>query len=76
DLAANKRVDHFQMRCGLNTGLVVVGNIGSNLHMEYLAIGDTVNLAARMQSAAEPGTVLVADPTARRIKHAFDLESR
>lgn len=76
ELAANKRVDNFLMRCGLNTGLVVVGNIGSDLHMEYLALGDTVNLAARMQSAAAPGTVLVADHTARWIKHAFDLESR
>lgn len=48
ELAANRRADNFRMRCGLNTGLVVVGNIGSDLHMEYLAIGDTVNLAARM----------------------------
>ena len=35
-------VDHFQMRVGLNTGLVVVGSVGNDLHMEYLAIGDFV----------------------------------
>ena len=76
ELQVRKRVDNFQMRVGLNTGLVVVGNVGSDLHMEYLAIGDTVNLAARMQSAAEAGTVLLAPNTARAVKHAFELESR
>ena len=39
-------VDDFQMRIGLNTGTVVVGSVGSDLHMEYLAVGDAVNLAA------------------------------
>ena len=48
-------MDRFQMRIGLNTGTVVVGSLGSDLHMEYLAIGDAVNLAARLQSAAQPG---------------------
>jgi len=76
ELRANQRVPNFQMRVGLNTGLVVVGNVGNDLHMEYLAIGDTVNLAARMQAAAEPGTVLITANTMRQIKHAFDLESR
>ncbi|MBI5304302.1 MAG: AAA family ATPase [Chloroflexi bacterium] len=74
-VASRKRVERFQMRVGLNTGLVVVGNIGSDMHVEYLAVGDTVNLAARMQSAADPGTILLAPNTARAVKHAFDLES-
>lgn len=65
----------FQMRAGVNSGLVVVGNVGNDLHMEYLAIGDTVNLAARLQSAAEGGTVLVSASTARAVRHAFELES-
>lgn len=68
--------ENLEMRIGLNTGLVVVGNIGNDLHVEYLAIGDTVNLAARMQSAAEPGTVLINASTARLVRHVFDLESR
>ena len=50
-------------RMGLNTGLVVVGSIGNNLRMDYSAIGDTTNLAARLQQLAEPGTILVSDDT-------------
>ncbi len=68
-------VDNFQLRVGLNTGTVVVGNVGSDLHMEYLAIGDAVNLASRLQSAAQPGKVLISENTARQVKAIFDLQS-
>jgi ABC-type oligopeptide transport system substrate-binding subunit/class 3 adenylate cyclase len=67
-------VDDFQMRIGLNTGTVVVGSVGSDLHMEYLAVGDAVNLAARLQSAAQPGKVLISKSTARKVKAIFDLQ--
>jgi class 3 adenylate cyclase/tetratricopeptide (TPR) repeat protein len=70
------RVQNLQVRVGLNTGLVVVGNVGTAAHMEYLAIGDSVNTAARMQSAAEPGTVLISEDTYQLIKHAFDCRPR
>lgn len=76
ELYARTPVKDFHMRVGLNTGLVVAGSIGSDRHMEYLAVGDTVNLAARMQTAAEPDTVLVSGNTARQVKHAFEMESR
>jgi class 3 adenylate cyclase/predicted enzyme related to lactoylglutathione lyase len=76
ELRQKKRVENFQMRVGLNTGLVVVGNIGSDLHMEYLAVGDTVNLAARMQSAAEPDTILISDNTQRLAASLFDFEDK
>jgi Adenylate and Guanylate cyclase catalytic domain/AAA ATPase domain len=76
ELHANHRVDDFQMRVGLNSGLVVVGNLGSDLHMEYLAVGDTVNLAARMQSAADPNTVLISEHTHRLAAKLFDYEDR
>lgn len=56
---------NFQMRVGINSGLVVVGNIGDDLHMEYQAIGDAVNLAARLQSLAYPGKVLISENTYR-----------
>ncbi len=73
ELAQAGLAKRFEMRVGLNTGLVVVGNIAAGGHVEYLAIGDTVNVAARMQSAAEPGSVLIAENTARSVRHAFDL---
>jgi ABC-type oligopeptide transport system substrate-binding subunit/class 3 adenylate cyclase/ribosomal protein L40E len=67
-------IDNFQLRIGLNTGTVVVGSVGSDLHMEYLAIGDAVNLAARLQSAAQPGRVLISKSTARHVKATFELQ--
>jgi len=67
-------VDQFQMRVGINTGTVVIGDIGTDLHVEYLAIGDAVNLAARLQSAAEPGKVLLSENCARFVKATFELK--
>jgi class 3 adenylate cyclase len=52
-------------RIGVNTGPVVVGTIGDNLRMDYTAIGDTTNLAARLQQHAEPGTILISEATHR-----------
>jgi class 3 adenylate cyclase len=52
----------FQMRIGINTGLVVVGKIGDNLRMDYTAQGDTTNIAARLQQMAPPGATWVGRP--------------
>lgn len=75
-LSAEGSVDELRIRLGINTGLVVVGQIGSDLHMEYLAVGDTVNLAARMQSAAEPNEIMISGNTQRMVPNLFDLEDR
>lgn len=75
-LIDSKRLKAFQMRAGLNTGLVVAGNIGSDLHMEYLAVGDTINLAARLQSAADPNTAFVSQATQRLAASLFEYEDR
>jgi class 3 adenylate cyclase len=64
----------FEIRIGLNTGQVVVGSVGSDLKYEYTAMGDAVNLAARMQSAARPMTVLITANTYRFIAPVFDCE--
>lgn len=66
-----KRGIDFQTRVGINTGLVIAGQVGGDLHMEYTVIGDTVNLADRLQSAADPGTVLVSFSTYQRTRPFF-----
>ena len=53
----------IKARVGINTGMVVVGAVGSDLRMEYTAMGDAINLAARMEQTAEPGTVQIAEET-------------
>ncbi|MEA3377507.1 MAG: ABC transporter substrate-binding protein [Chloroflexota bacterium] len=65
----------FSVRAGINTGLVVVGEVGSDLRVEYTAMGDAINLAARLESAAEPGTVLVTEHTHRSIAPLFETEA-
>jgi class 3 adenylate cyclase/tetratricopeptide (TPR) repeat protein len=61
----------FEVRQGLNTGLVVVGSIGKDLRMDYTAVGDTTNVAARMQQAADRGRIVVAEATHRLVGDYF-----
>ncbi len=74
--AAEVRTQHgieFAVRVGLNTGPVVVGDVGSDLKFEYTAMGDAVNLAARMQAAARPMTALISENTYRFVAPIFDV---
>ena len=61
-LKVENKID-LNLRIGINTGPVVVGSIGDDLRMDYTALGDTTNLAARMQQNAEPGKILITDST-------------
>ncbi len=61
-------------RAGVATGLVVVGDlIGEGVAQEAAAVGDTPNIAARVQALAQPGQVLIADSTQRLVKSTFDV---
>ena len=62
----------LEMRIGLNTGPVVVGKIGDDLRMDYTAVGDTTNVAARLQQNARPGSVLVGASTHRLVAGYFE----
>jgi class 3 adenylate cyclase/tetratricopeptide (TPR) repeat protein len=64
----------LQMRLGLNTGLVVVGKIGDDLRMDYTVVGDTTNLAARLQQLAQPGTVVISEATHKLVAGYFETQ--
>ena len=64
-----------RFRVGLNTGPWSSASIGDNLDMDYTAIGDTINIASRMESAAEPGTVYLSETTRRAVKDYFEFEA-
>lgn len=66
----------FQIRIGVNTGVASVGNFGSRGRMDYTAIGRQVNLAARLQTACEPGRVLVSHATWALVETEIPCEAR
>ncbi len=68
--------EKVQLRAGVHSGLVVVGELGDTVHKEFTASGDAVNLAARLQSAAPPGGTLISHDTYRYVRGVFDLTPR
>jgi class 3 adenylate cyclase len=65
----------IKMRIGLHTGPVVVGAVGNDLRVEFKAVGDTVNLASRMEGLAETGTTYVTEATYRLTEGLFRFEA-
>jgi class 3 adenylate cyclase/tetratricopeptide (TPR) repeat protein len=65
----------LRMRIGIHTGPVVVGTLGNDLRVEFKAVGDTVNLAARLEEMADPGTTLVSEDTFKLTEGLFRFEA-
>lgn len=64
-------LDVVEIRTALNTGPVVVGEIGSATRVDYTVLGNTVNVAARLEGIALPGQVVLGDVTQRSVAHMF-----
>ncbi len=70
-----KGIPTFKMRIGIHTGPVVVGTLGNDLRVEFKAVGDTVNLASRMEGLADPGTTYVTEDTFKLTEGFFRFEA-
>ncbi|HET6616571.1 MAG TPA: adenylate/guanylate cyclase domain-containing protein, partial [Gemmatimonadota bacterium] len=60
------------LRVGINLGEVVAAHLGSEMNLQYTVVGDTVNVASRLEGAAEPNTVLVSEPVWKRVRRRFE----
>jgi len=70
-----KKIPPIRVRIGIHSGPVVVGTLGNDLRVDFKAVGETVNLASRMQTLAEPGTTYVTDETFKLTEGLFRFES-
>jgi tetratricopeptide (TPR) repeat protein len=69
-----KGAQPVKMRIGIHTGPVVVGTVGNDLRVEFKAVGDTVNLASRMEGQAQPGTTYITEDTFKLTEGLFRFE--
>ena len=74
-LKSENKILSIRMRVGVHTGPVIVGTLGNDLRVEFKAVGDTVNLASRMEGLAEPGTTYVTEETFKLTEGFFRFEA-
>lgn len=70
------QAEHLRVGIGVNTGYLIAGNLGSSRRMNYSVIGDTVNIAARLEGVAKAGEVIITESTRTLLGSAFKLEER
>ncbi len=70
-----KGISTLKMRIGIHTGPVIVGTLGNDLRVEFKAVGDTVNLASRMEGLADPGTTYVTEDSFKLTEGFFRFEA-
>ncbi|MBI9098010.1 MAG: guanylate cyclase [Spirochaetaceae bacterium] len=68
--------ENLKVGIGLHSGFLVAGNLGSSRRMDYTIIGDTVNIAARLEGVAEAGEVIITQSTKEKLSDLFRLEKR
>lgn len=69
-----KREINFDLHIGINTGIVVTGEIGAKEKREWTIMGDTVNLTSRLKDVAKKGEIVVSEPVYRETRHIFEYE--
>ncbi|MES0447393.1 MAG: adenylate/guanylate cyclase domain-containing protein, partial [Desulfobacterales bacterium] len=69
------KIPPILLRIGINTGAVVVGTVGNDLRVQFTAVGDTINLASRVEGLAEPGTTYVTEGTFKLTEGFFRFEA-
>lgn len=73
-LRYESRIPTIQLRVGINSGSVVVGPIGNDLRVQFTAVGDAINMAARMEQMAEPGSIYITEETFKLAEGFFHFE--
>jgi len=74
--ASQKDEEKFDIRIGINTGVVIAGYIGSRTRIEYSVLGDPVNVAARIQHIASPGSILAGESTYAKVSNLFHFRDK
>jgi len=73
---AKEGKETFEVGIGINTGSAIVGNVGSENRMDYTAIGDSVNTAARLQQIAKGSEIIIGEETYRQTRNHFQVKKR
>jgi len=73
---AKENKDTFEIGIGINTGSAIVGNLGSENRMDYTAIGNSVNIAAKLQQIAKGGTIIIGEQTYSQIQGNFQKKKK